>query len=58
MHEMKRISIWFSENDVLPAAMLLREIDKGLAKSRAEIVLVSLLQSLLPTFLSSSATYC
>ncbi|WP_416877067.1 toll/interleukin-1 receptor domain-containing protein [Litorimonas sp.] len=40
------VSVWFSEKDVLLGASLLREIDKGLAKSRVGIVLVT------PAFLS------
>ncbi len=40
------VSVWFSEKDVLLGAPLLREIDKGLAKSRVGIVLVT------PAFLS------
>lgn len=39
--EMSGVSVWFSEKDILPGATLLREIDKGLAKSRAGIVLVT-----------------
>lgn len=35
------MSVWFSEKDVLLGATLLREIDKGLAKSRVGIVLVT-----------------
>jgi hypothetical protein len=35
------VSVWFSEKDVLLGASLLREIDKGLAKSRVGIVLVT-----------------
>jgi hypothetical protein len=35
------VSVWFSENDVFLGTSLLREIDKGLAKSRAGIVLVT-----------------
>jgi len=35
------ISVWFSEKDVLLGSSLLREIDKGLAKSRVGIVLVT-----------------
>jgi hypothetical protein len=35
------VSVWFSENDVPLGSSLLREIDKGLAKSRAGIVLVT-----------------
>lgn len=34
-------SVWFSEKDVLLGSSLLREIDKGLAKSRVGIVLVT-----------------
>lgn len=39
-------SVWFSEKDVLLGSTLLREIDKGLIKSRVGIVLVT------PAFLS------
>ncbi|MBS0173265.1 MAG: toll/interleukin-1 receptor domain-containing protein [Nitrospira sp.] len=39
--ESRGISVWFSEKDVLLGATLLREIDKGLAKSRVGIVLVT-----------------
>ena len=35
------VKVWFSENDVLLGSPLLREIDKGLAKSRVGIVLVT-----------------
>ncbi|WP_235450589.1 toll/interleukin-1 receptor domain-containing protein [Komagataeibacter europaeus] len=35
------VSAWFSEKDVLLGSTLLREIDKGLAKSRVGIVLVT-----------------
>jgi hypothetical protein len=35
------VSVWFSEKDVLLGTGLLREIDKGLAKSRVGIVLVT-----------------
>lgn len=35
------VSVWFSEKDVALGAPLLREIDKGLAKSRIGIVLVT-----------------
>lgn len=41
MLESRGISVWFSEKDVLLGATLLREIDKGLAKSRVGIVLVT-----------------
>ena len=37
----RNISVWFSEKDVLLGSSLLREIDKGLAKSRVGIVLVT-----------------
>lgn len=39
--ESQGVSVWFSEKDVLLGASLLREIDKGLAKSRVGIVLVT-----------------
>lgn len=39
--ESNGVSIWFSEKDVMLGAPLLRAIDKGLAKSRAGIVLVT-----------------
>ena len=35
------VSVWFSEKDVLLGSSLLREIDKGLSKSRVGIVLVT-----------------
>lgn len=35
------VSVWFSENDVALGTSLLREIDKGLARSRVGIVLVT-----------------
>jgi hypothetical protein len=35
------VSVWFSEKDVLLGTSLLREIDKGLAKSRIGMVLVT-----------------
>jgi hypothetical protein len=35
------VSVWFSEKDVTLGTSLLREIDKGLAKSRVGIVLVT-----------------
>ena len=35
------VSVWFSEKDVFLGSSLLREIDKGLAKSRVGIVLVT-----------------
>ncbi len=40
------VSVWFSEKDVALGSPLLREIDKGLVKSRVGIVLVT------PTFIS------
>lgn len=39
--ESKGVTVWFSEKDVLLGSPLLREIDKGLAKSRIGIVLVT-----------------
>jgi len=39
--ESKGITVWFSEKDVLLGSSLFREIDKGLAKSRVGIVLVT-----------------
>ena len=39
--EARGVSVWFSEKDVLLGTSLLREIDKGLAKSRVGIVLVT-----------------
>lgn len=39
--EAKGISVWFSEKDVALGSSLLREIDKGLAKSKVGIVLVT-----------------
>lgn len=39
--ESQGVTVWFSEKDVLLGAPLLREIDKGLAKSRVGIVLVT-----------------
>lgn len=44
--ETRGVSVWFSEKDVALGTSLLREIDKGLAKSRVGIVLVT------PAFLS------
>lgn len=44
--ELQGVSVWFSEKDVLLGSSLLREIDKGLAKSRVGIVLVT------PSFLN------
>ena len=35
------VKVWFSEKDVVLGSPLLREIDKGLAKSRVGIVLVT-----------------
>lgn len=37
--ESRGVSVWFSEKDVVLGTSLLREIDKGLAKSRVGIVL-------------------
>ncbi len=39
--EAKGTAVWFSEKDVFLGSNLLREIDKGLAKSRIGIVLVT-----------------
>lgn len=39
--EARGVSVWFSDKDVLLGTTLLREIDKGLAKSRVGIVLVT-----------------
>jgi hypothetical protein len=39
--ESLRVSVWFSEKDVPLGTPLLREIDRGLAKSRVGIVLVT-----------------
>ena len=39
--ESNGVTVWFSEKDVLLGSPLLREIDKGLAKSRVGIVLVT-----------------
>ncbi len=39
--ESRGVSVWLSEKDVLLGSSLLREIDKGLAKSRIGIVLVT-----------------
>ena len=39
--ELRGVSVWFSEKDVALGTPLLREIDKGLAKSRVGVVLVT-----------------
>jgi hypothetical protein len=39
--ETRGVRVWFSEKDVALGSSLLREIDKGLAKSRIGIVLVT-----------------
>jgi hypothetical protein len=39
--EARGVSVWFSEKDVALGTPLLREIDRGLAKSRVGIVLVT-----------------
>lgn len=39
--ESRGVSVWFSEKDIVLGTSLLREIDKGLAKSRVGIVLVT-----------------
>ena len=41
MLESRGVSVWFSEKDVAIGTPLLREIDRGLAKSRVGIVLVT-----------------
>ena len=41
------VKVWFSEKDLLPGVPMMRAIDKGLAKSRIGIVLVT------PAFLDS-----
>lgn len=46
----RKVSVWFSEKDVALGVPLLREIDKGLAKSRYGIVLVT------PAFLKRVAS--
>ncbi|WP_309233550.1 toll/interleukin-1 receptor domain-containing protein [Conexibacter sp. W3-3-2] len=37
----KNVSVWFSEKDVLLGQPFMREIDRGLAKSRAGLVLIT-----------------
>lgn len=39
--ESNGVSVWFSEKDIQPGVPLLRAIDKGLAKSRVGMVLVT-----------------
>lgn len=39
--EARGVSVWFSEKDVALGTSLMREIDKGLAKSRVGVVLVT-----------------
>ena len=39
--EARGVSVWFSEKDVAMGSSLIREIDKGLAKSRVGVVLVT-----------------
>ncbi len=39
--EARGVKVWFSEKDIILGAPFLREIDKGLAKSRIGIVLVT-----------------
>ena len=45
----KGVTVWFSEKDLPLGSTMLREIDKGLAKSRARIILVT------PNFLKRPA---
>ena len=47
--EARGVSVWFSEKDVALGTSLLREIDKGLARSRVGIVPVSYTHLTLPT---------
>lgn len=39
--ESKGVSVWFSEKDILLGQPFMREIDRGLAKSRAGLVLIT-----------------
>lgn len=39
--EAKGVSVWFSEKDVVLGQPFMREIDRGLAKSRAGLVLIT-----------------
>jgi TIR domain len=39
--ELKGVSVWFSEKDVMLGSSLMREIDKGLSRSKVGIVLVT-----------------
>ncbi|ARC58287.1 hypothetical protein AS850_14475 [Frondihabitans sp. 762G35] len=39
--ENKDVSVWFSERDIILGQPFMREIDKGLAKSRTGLVLVT-----------------
>jgi hypothetical protein len=39
--ETKGVSVWFSEKDILLGQPFMREIDRGLAKSRAGLVLIT-----------------
>jgi TIR domain len=39
--EAKGVSVWFSEKDILLGQPFMREIDRGLAKSRAGLVLIT-----------------
>jgi hypothetical protein len=41
MLETKGVSVWFSEKDILLGQPFMREIDKGLAKSRVGLVLIT-----------------
>jgi hypothetical protein len=45
--EAEGVSVWFSEKDILLGQPFMREIDRGLAKSRAGLVLIT------PAFLES-----
>mgnify|MGYP002385789557 FL=1 len=39
--EAEGVSVWFSEKDILLGQPFMREIDRGLAKSRAGLVLIT-----------------
>lgn len=41
MLEAQGVSVWFSEKDILLGQPFMREIDRGLAKSRAGLVLIT-----------------
>ncbi|MBV9292322.1 MAG: toll/interleukin-1 receptor domain-containing protein [Frankiales bacterium] len=39
--EAQRVSVWFSERDIILGQPFMREIDKGLAKTRIGLVLIT-----------------